>query len=61
MVAWALPADAVTVVGGPGTVDVMQGTPGQFSNAAFFQRTFSSSKLKGELLLIISSAPGKRS
>ena len=30
---------------GPGTENVGHGTPGQFSKAAFFQRTFISSKL----------------
>jgi hypothetical protein len=29
----------------PGAENVGQGTPGQFSNAAFFQRTLSSSRL----------------
>jgi len=29
----------------PGAENVGQGTPGQFSNAAFFQRTFISSRL----------------
>ena len=30
---------------GPGAENVGHGTPGQFSNAAFFQRTFISSRL----------------
>jgi hypothetical protein len=30
---------------GPGTENVGHGTPGQFSRATFFQRTFNSSKL----------------
>ena len=39
----AFPAVATTAVGAPGTAVVTQGTPGQFSSAAFFQRTFNSS------------------
>jgi hypothetical protein len=39
----AFPAVATTAVGAPGTTVVTQGTPGQFSSAAFFQRTFNSS------------------
>jgi hypothetical protein len=39
----AFPAVATTAVGAPGTTVVTQGTPGQFSKAAFFQRTFNSS------------------
>jgi hypothetical protein len=53
----AFPAVALTPVGAPGTVVVIQGTPGQFSKAAFFQRTFNSSRLKGDFL-IISTFPG---
>jgi hypothetical protein len=34
---------ATTDVGAPGTALVTHGTPGQFSSAAFFQRTFNSS------------------
>jgi len=41
----ATPAEATTPVGEPAAVTVIHGTPGQFSNAAFFQRTFNSSKL----------------
>jgi hypothetical protein len=41
----AFPAVATTLVGAPGIVAVKHGTPGQFSKAAFFQRTFISSKL----------------
>jgi len=37
---------AKIVMHGPGTVDVGQTTQGQFSRAAFFQRTLISSKLK---------------
>jgi hypothetical protein len=44
---------------GPGAEREGQGTPGQFSNAAFFQRTLSSSILKGERLVFISFDPGK--
>jgi hypothetical protein len=39
---------------GPGAE--RQGTPGQFSNAAFFQRTLSSSILKGERLVPVFSS-----
>jgi hypothetical protein len=42
----AFPAVATTLVGAPGIVVVTNGTPGQFSKAAFFQRTLISSKLK---------------
>ena len=38
---------------GPGTENVGHGTPGQFSRAAFFQRTFNSSKLNIVLRSII--------
>ena len=41
----ATPAVATTPVGEPAAVAVIQGTPGQFSKAAFFQRTFNSSRL----------------
>jgi hypothetical protein len=37
---------------GPGTENVGQGTPGQFSKAAFFHLTFISSRLKGDFLFI---------
>jgi hypothetical protein len=43
ILAEAFPAVATTAVGAPGTAVVTQGTPGQFSKAAFFQRTFNSS------------------
>jgi hypothetical protein len=44
---------------GPGAENVTHGTPGQFSNAAFFQRTLSSSRLKVARLVFISFDPGK--
>ncbi len=44
-VAWEFPGKAVTLIGTPGTVNNKQGTPGQFSNAAFFHLTLSSSRL----------------
>ena len=50
----AFPAVATTPVGAPGTVIVIQGTPGQFSNAAFFHRTLISSMLKEVLRLFLS-------
>jgi hypothetical protein len=37
---------------GPGAERVLHGTPGQFSNAAFFQRTLISSRLKEAFLLV---------
>jgi hypothetical protein len=43
---------AVIDVTGPGTENVGQGTPGQFSRAAFFQRTFNSSRLNKAFLFI---------
>jgi hypothetical protein len=51
-IAEAFPAVAVTLVGAPDTVVATHGTPGQFSNAAFFQRTLISSRLKGDFLFI---------
>jgi hypothetical protein len=40
---------ATIALHGPGGKREGQGTPGQFSNAAFFHRTFNSSKLKMDL------------
>jgi hypothetical protein len=56
-VASVLPATAVTFVGDPGNVNTgtttdTQGTPAQFSNAAFFQRTLISSRLNEALRFI---------
>jgi hypothetical protein len=51
----AFPAVATTPDGAPGTVVVTHGTPGQFSNAAFFHRTLISSKLN-ETFRFISDA-----
>lgn len=44
------PAGMATIaLHGPGGYKEGHGTPGQFSKAAFFQRTFNSSKLKMDL------------
>jgi hypothetical protein len=40
---------AVMELHGPGTENIGHGTPGQFSKAAFFQRTFISSTLNEAL------------
>ena len=53
----ATPAVATTLVGEPGAVAVIQGTPGQFSKAAFFQRTFNSSRLNIVLRSILVPFP----
>jgi hypothetical protein len=43
---------ATILVTGPGAENDGQGTPGQFSNAAFFQRTLISSRLNEALRFI---------
>jgi hypothetical protein len=48
----AFPAVATAPDGAPGTVVVIHGTPGQFSNAAFFHRTLISSRLNEALRFI---------